>query len=313
MIGWIKKNKLAAVLLVVVCYFLFGSFFSRLFSFGLSSPSRTHTSTDSYLGSPYPNTFLEKSFSIAELPYPETGYTPQAGVEDRLVIEESDMSLLVKDVVDAREKILEYTNKSGGYMVSSSTLNPQEIPTAKLVIRVPSEKLEEALQTFRSLSVKVVSENLIGRDVTDRYIDLGARIATYEKTQQKFEAILNQASEISDITNLTQQIIYTQERIDALKGQQDYLKKNSELAKLTVYLSTDEIALPYTPSETFRPNIIFKLAVRSLVLFTRTLATMTIWIAVYSIVWIPALVIYISVRKWKAKRKPTKTPPSDSL
>ena len=55
-----------------------------------------------------------------------------------------------------------------------------------------------------------------------------------------------------------------QSQIDSYKGQQDALKKNAQLAKLTIYLSTDEIALPYAPSETFRPQIIFKLAVRGI-------------------------------------------------
>lgn len=299
-ISWIKKNKLTTVLLIIVVYFLYKSLFGISL---LSVPGRQYKSVDEYapgasFGAP------SSELSTTSLPgIPRRDYTPQADVKDRLVIQESNMSLLVKDVVDARNKILEYTNANGGYMVNTSTINPQDAPTATVVIRIPSNKLQEALDHFHSLSVKVVSENLTGRDVTDQYVDIEARLATYEKTKSKFESILDQATEIQDVTNLTREIINIQNQIDSLKGQQDALEKNAQLAKLTIYLSTDEIALPYAPSETFRPNIIFKLAVRSLIGSLRKLATVAIWIGVYAIVWVPALLAYIFVRKWLKKRK----------
>lgn len=307
-VDWVKKNKLSTVLLAVFGYFLFnsvvGTFFGARLLSGRSYPSESsYGSVGSYnsaisLGAP-----ASKSIPNIALPIPGPDYTPEADVENRLVIQESNVSLLVKDVVETRNNILEYASSSGGYMVNTSTRSPQDAPTATLVIRIPSAKLQEALDYFHSLSIKVVSENLTGRDVTDQYVDIEARLATYEKTKSKFESILDQATKISDITSLTREIISIQGRIDSLKGQQDSLEKNAQLAKLTIYLSTDEMALPYAPSETFRPNIIFKLAVRSLVGFARKLVSVVIWLGVYSVIWVPALAVYIFGRKWLAKRR----------
>jgi hypothetical protein len=187
-------------------------------------------------------------------------------------------------------------------MVISSVANPQDAPTGTVVVRIPSTQLNQALDYFHSLSIKVVSENLDGTDVTDQYVDTEARITTLEKTKAKYESILDSAHEISDITNLTQQILQIQSQIDSLKGQQDALTKNAQLAKITIYLSTDEIALPYAPSETFRPAVIFKLAVRSLISQLRAVATWFIWIAVYGVIWIPALILFVwAYRKWGTK------------
>jgi len=237
-------------------------------------------------------------------------YSPQPDVSERLVIQESNLSLLVKNVVDVRNKILEYTKSKGGYMVTASTSNPQDAPTGNITIRVPADKLQESLDYFHSLSIKVVSENLLGTDITDQYVDIDKRIVQIERTMARLEDILNQATRIEDITNLTQQILYYQEQIDSYKGQQESLEKNAQLAKLTVYLSTDEIALPYAPSETFRPQVIFKLAVRSLVSTLRGLAENAIWIGVYSVIWAPALLLYFFIRKWWRQKygdnKPTK-------
>src|SRR4030067_996454 len=98
-------------------------------------------------------------------------------------------------------------------MVTSNIQNPQDAPTATVIIRVPSDKLEQTLTFLRNSAIKVVSEFLNGQDVTDEYIDIDKHIAILENTKTKYQEILNQAREISDITNLTQQIINLQNQI----------------------------------------------------------------------------------------------------
>jgi glycine cleavage system regulatory protein len=230
-------------------------------------------------------------------PTSEPDYAPQTGMENRLVIQESYLSLLVKDVTDTRNKIVSHAQSVGGYMVNSNTNNPEESPTATVIVRVPATKLEETLSVYRAMGIKVVNENLTGRDVTDQYVDIDTRIEQLEKTKAKLEELLDRATLIADITNLTQQILSYQSQIDSYIGQQEALKKNADLTKLTVYLSTDEIALPYTPSETWRPGVIFKLAVRSLVGSLRDLGEFIIWAGVYSVIWVPALLIFWYVRR----------------
>lgn len=305
-INWIKRNKLATFLLLVVGYFLYRNLYGII-------PLRTSQTPNAQRGGSqiidfYPLGSSETSkglggIALSPIYPPQEEYAPQPGVQDRLVIQESNLSLQVTNVVDTRNKILDYATTNGGYMVNASTSSPEEAPFATVVIRIPSDKLQAALDYFHSLSVKVVSENLVGQDVTDQYIDIDTRIATYEKTKEKYQEILDKATTITDITNLTREIINIQTQIDSLKDQQNALEKNAQLAKLTIYLSTDEIALPYAPSEAFRPAVIFKLAVRSLVGFLRNLATLAIWLGVYAVIWVPALLIYIFARRWWKKRK----------
>ena len=311
---WAKHNKFLTVVILAVVYILLNflnSFFGvNILNLSVPSESRSQYGTSEGVGISPGGSFGSVSSGISNpslslLPRGQQDYTPQPDVKDRLVIQESNLSLLVKDVTDVRNKIVSYAQGKGGYMVTSNVSNPQDAPTATVVIRVPSTNLEEALSYFHSLSVKVVSENLVGRDVTDQYVDIDTRIAQLERTKSRLEQILDQATQISDITNLTQQILSYQNQIDSLKGQQDALEKNAQLAKLTIYLSTDEIALPYAPSETFRPSVIFKLAVRSLVGTLRGFATKAIWIGVYGVIWLPALIIFILLRRWWKKRKPS--------
>lgn len=299
MIAWIKRNKLAALLSVIVGYFVITYFISPQLNF---RSNMNKGISDEGIGMSAKFSRMQDAITL-ESPVPNGDFAPQSNVSERLVVSESILSLLVNDVVDVKNKIVKYAKDSGGYMVDANISNPQDAPTGVVAIRVPSAKLDDALIYLRSLAVKVVSENLNGQDVTDEYVDVEARIAILEKTNARFEAILNQAAEISDITNLNQQIINIQSQIDSLRGQQDAIKKKAELSKITAYLSTDEMALPYAPSETFRPAVIFKQAVRSLVGLLRRFATFAIWLGVYAIIWIPVLFIIYFIKN-KLTRKP---------
>ena len=306
-IEWLRKNALLTLVLLVIGYFLinlakifFGA--NLMYLNGPSKSSSTYQYSEGVDLAPGGSFSNLSGASLPSLPSRQN-YSPQADVDNRLVIQESNMSLLVKDVTEIRNKIVQHAQTNGGYMVSSSVSNPQDAPTATVIVRIPSDRLENTLDYYRSLSVKVVSENLLGRDVTDQYIDIDTHIAQLERAKSRLEAILDNADKITDITSLTQQIISYQSQIDSYKGRQDALEKNAQLAKLTVYLSTDEIALPYAPSETFRPSVIFKLAVRSLVGTLRGLAIIGIWLGVYAVIWVPALVLFMFLHRWWKKRK----------
>jgi len=296
MISWIKRNKLTTVLFLVVAYFVVKSFLGNRIT------PIYNSSFDSSYGIGGAEMSLKtapSSTSRSILPSPD--YAPTQS-EDRMVVQESNLSLVVKDVRESSDKAIEYAKSNGGYMVSSSLSQPEEAPYAYVTLRVPSEKLKEAIDFFRSLSIKVSSENLIGTDVTDQYTDLEARLAILNKTKVKFEEIMNQAVKVPDMLEVQRELINVQSQIDSIKGQQLYLEKTAELAKISLNLSTDEFSLPYAPTDTFRPAVIFKQAVRSMVGTARSLAKLAIWIGVYGIIIVPVgLVIWYFRKRRKIK------------
>lgn len=230
---------------------------------------------------------------------PSADYAPTQ-TTDRMVVQESNLSLVVKDVRESSDKAIEYAKSNGGYMVSSSMNQPEEAPYAYVVLRIPSEKLKTATEYFRSLSIKVSSENLYGTDVTDQYADLDARLVILNKTKAKFEEIMNQTIKVQDMLEVQRELINVQSQIDSIKGQQQYLEKTAEMAKISLNLSTDEFSLPYAPTDTFRPAVIFKQAVRSMVGTARGIAKLLIWLGVYGVILVPVgLIIWFIRRKRK--------------
>jgi hypothetical protein len=275
--NWIKSHKIIVLLLVVIAYLLFKN--------NLVIPFRTSNNIGSY-------DYSEKNLSLVQLPEvaPMT-LSPGSSSKinnatNRIVTQESNMSLLVTDVNESGNRILSFAKNNGGYMVYAYYSRPAESPFANISVRIPTDRLDQALNYFKSLAIKVTNENLVGTD----------------KTQAKFKDILNKAIDVQDILTVQREIINLQDQIDNLVGQQKAIAKNAELTKITLYLSTDELALPYTPDNAFRPNVVFKYAVRSLLNNLRIAAEALIWIAVYSPVILIIILIYIFFKRRLKKR-----------
>jgi hypothetical protein len=298
LINWLKANKLTAFLFLVVAYLLFKNSFGPVLpltkSVSRMSTGSYETALESINLGPISDVATSKSFGQVA-PAPE--------VTDRLVIKESTVSLLVKKVAEVQKMISQKAQEMGGYMVNTYLSHPEEAEAASgsITVRVPQVKLEQALDYFRSQAVKVVSENLSGRDVTDEYVDIEARLATLYKTKTKFEEILAKSEQVDDLLRVQRELVNLQEQIDALKGQQQYLEKSAQMSRVTVYLATDELALPYAPTEAWRPKVIFKKAARSLVGSFRKAGTVLIWLGVYAVIWVPALVIYKLIQRRRKK------------
>jgi hypothetical protein len=207
----------------------------------------------------------------------------------RLVTRDANFSAQVNDVAQTLRLLEQKAADMGGFLVNSNTSHPEGASNGNLTVRVPADRLDEYLNEIRNAAVKVVSENITAHDITDEYEDVNEKLATYETTKSRLQALYNQATRIEDLLKIQQELINVQSQIDYLKGRQQGMEKRAELSLVTVYLGTDEFALPYSPEQPWRPEVVFKQAVRSLILNVRAAGSALIWLAVYSPVIVPVM------------------------
>jgi hypothetical protein len=303
-VDWIKANKLLTVLLVVIVWLAWPKM-STIFPIDSYSQAISEKSSAGYgVGADYslgaPTTIARDGI----VPPTDPNYPPQNDTTDRKVAQTGSVAMVVNDVKETESKITSQIEGLGGYMVNTSVSYPEETPYAYISVRVPSDKLTVALDFIKSLGLKVTSESLYGQDVTDQYTDIDAHIAQLNETKLRYEEIRAKATEVTDLVSVQQQLTNIQTQIDSYKGQQRYLEQTAKLALISVTLSTDELALPYTPTDTFRPAVIFKEAVRGLYGHLRDFAANLIWLGVYSVIWLPILVVVVVV--WKKYLKNSK-------
>ena len=137
----------------------------------------------------------------------------QATTIERLVIQNADLSIVVANPKTRMEEISKMAKAMGGYVVSSNlyqtyTPNGNPVPEASLVIRVPAEKLDEALETIKKGAVDVQSETRSGQDVTAEYVDLKSRLGTYEDALAQLEKIMEEKTTPEEVLNVFNQMVY---------------------------------------------------------------------------------------------------------
>ena len=169
--------------------------------------------------------------------------------QERLVIENADLAIVVKDPKARMAEINALANELGGYVVSSNlyqsfTSFGMEVPEATIVIRVPSERLDQALERIKEDAVDIEYENRSGQDITNLYIDLQAQLKAKQAAEAKLLEIMDQATRAEDVLAIYLQVQQVQTQIEQLKGQIQYYDESVATSSISVRLIAEEGTQP---------------------------------------------------------------------
>ena len=218
--------------------------------------------------------------------------------EERMIVRTGDMSLVVDDVVDARDEIVLMTEGFDGFVVSSRISGEGKEEIGRISIRVPDDKFELALSELRKLAVRVKSESTNSQDVTEQYIDLQARLKNAEATENQYLTLLEKAEEVEDILRIYDSLSRVRYEIEHIKGQMQYLERTTSMSLISVNLE---------PAATARGLVragwsaleVLKSAVRGIVIFGQWLGTIAIWLLIFSPIW----GAIVGIIYWRHRRK----------
>ncbi|HAV76599.1 MAG TPA: hypothetical protein DCX53_04515 [Anaerolineae bacterium] len=193
--------------------------------------------------------YLEESGGY-DLAYDQSVVTSNVAATERLVIQNVDMSIVVVDPKSRMKEISDLAVEMGGFVVSSNlyqnTYGPNsiEVPEASMTIRVPSERLDEALEKVKEGAVDVTYENRSGEDVTNQYVDLQSRLKAKQDAEQKLLEIMDDAVDAEDVLAIYIQVQNIQTEIEVLKGQIKYYEESAALSAIIIRLVAEETVKP---------------------------------------------------------------------
>ncbi len=237
----------------------------------------------------------------APMPAPESKVVYPAGVaEERMIVRNGEMSLVVEDVVTARDEIAQLALRFNGYVVSSRISGEEQEMRGYISIRVPDDQFESALAELRDLAIRVKSESTSSQDVTEEYIDLEARLGNAEATESQYLALLEKAKEVEDILRIYDSLSRVRNEIEQIKGRMQYLERTSSMSLISVDMEPEATAKPLARAG-WSALEVFKSAVRGIVIFGQWLGTIAIWLLIFSPVW-GAIAGIIYWRFWRKKK-----------
>ncbi|MCC6605516.1 MAG: DUF4349 domain-containing protein [Anaerolineae bacterium] len=230
--------------------------------------------------------------------------------QERLIIRTANMSLVVTDTDEAMDTISRMAEENGGWVVNSSVFQYNETAkTGNITIRVPSAGFNSAMEALRNMAVEVQQESTSGQDVTEEFVDLSARLENLEATAERVRAFLDEAETVEEALAVNQELSRLESEIEAMKGRLQYLSQSASFSTITVDLTPDIVAQPIEPTN-WRPAVVFRNAVDSLVEALQDVAEFGIWFVIYLlplllVVGIPLwLVVRFVLKRWRRRRNP---------
>ncbi len=217
-----------------------------------------------------------------------------------MIVRTGQMSLVVADVIKARDDIAQLATTLNGYVVSSQIYGEEQDMRGYISIRVPDEKFDQALAELRDLAVRVTSESTNSQDVTLEYVDLQSRLKNAEATENQYLALLEKATDVEDILRIYDSLSRVRSEIEQIKGQMQYLERTSSMSLISVNLTPVATATPLVHVGWSALEVL-KAAVRGIVIFGQWLGTIAIWLLIFIPIWGTILGI-ILWRRYKKKR-----------
>jgi hypothetical protein len=250
----------------------------------------------------------------------KAGAAEQAASTTRLVIRTSDLSIVVKDVNARVKAIQNMANAMGGFVVSANvyqttTRDGTEVPQAQMVIRVPQEKLQTALDQIKNDTVEVQNESQSGQDVTDQYVDLQSRLKAKQAAEAKLLEIMDSATKTEDVLAVYTQLEQVESDIEVLKGQIKYTEQAAALSAISVSIFAEETIKPIEVGG-WKPQGVARDAIQSLIYYLQDFVDFLIrfvllFLPVLITILVPLFLVFLFLRwLWRKVRRPKAAEPA---
>jgi hypothetical protein len=214
---------------------------------------------------------------------------------ERLVIMNADISIVAMDPAEAIDTIAAMADTYRGFVVSSNLRQVMgkrgiEVPYATITIRVPAERLKQALNEIELLAVEVLSKNQSGQDVTKEYTDLNSRLRNLEDAAEQLRQIMTQATETEDVLRVYKELTSVTEQAEVLRGQIKFYEESAAYSAISVTLTQFEEEEPIEPVtvEGWNPLAVLRDAAQTLVDFFQGFVNFLIYVLV---VFVPILIL----------------------
>lgn len=190
----------------------------------------------------------------------------------------------------------------GGYASGSEQVGEGENVSATISYRIPADQWGAAIKALRGLAIKVVAERTSTDDVTAQVVDLRARISNLQATERALQAIMTQATKISDVLEVQAELTKVRGQIEEATAQKQHLEEQAAYSTLSVRFGLQPEAAVTAAQDRFDPGAEVDRATANLVEILQGLATAGIW---FGIVWLPILIglAIVGTVLWLALRR----------
>ncbi len=270
---------------------------------------------DGYIGSvgapvEAPMPAMENDLSYEEAKNTSGGWAA-GGESTQMIMMSANLSIAVDDPSVTLTDVQKLAREMGGFTVSSNlyktqTFNGSEVFEAQVTIRVPAQRLDEALEKIKAMTGDAkkftLNENVSGQDVTKEYTDLQSRLRNLEEADAKLSEFYENAANTEEALSIYTQKMQVTEQIEVIKGQIKYYDESVSTSAISIQIVSKQSIATLTVAG-WKPSGVAQDALEALVKFGKGLVNFLIWLGLYvlPIVLVIGLPIFFMVR-WLMRR-----------
>jgi hypothetical protein len=162
---------------------------------------------------------------------------------ERKIIRNAALTLEVEQPARAMQAVASIAEARGGFVVTADsvqrggTKGTRSYEVITVEIRVPAAQFDAALAEIRGAAGgSVTAQKITGKDVTEEFIDLEARLRTQRAFEAQLMEILKRAQDVEDAIAVQQQLANVRTEIERVEGRRRFLENQSSLSTISVTL-----------------------------------------------------------------------------
>ncbi len=166
----------------------------------------------------------------------------QAAVE-RKIIRDAEINLEVASPAEGQRKLASIAEAHGGFVVTSESRQQdgdagraQPVEVVNVQLRVPATRFEAAVAEIRAVGTRIRAEKITGKDVTEEFIDLDARLRVQRALEAQFLEIMKRADKVADALEVHSQLAGVRTEIERVEGRRRFLENQAALSTINATL-----------------------------------------------------------------------------
>ncbi|MEM6282266.1 MAG: DUF4349 domain-containing protein [Chloroflexota bacterium] len=163
---------------------------------------------------------------------------PAQQEQQRIILKDANMSVVVDDTETTIDSITVLAEGMGGWVVSANSNTQQrgeeDYTTGNITVRVPAENLDSVLNTIREGALRVDSENVNGRDVTEEYVDLSSRLSNLSATEDQLAEVMDSAFTVEDVLAVQRELTRVRGEIEVIEGRLRFFDEAAAFSSVAV-------------------------------------------------------------------------------
>jgi len=144
---------------------------------------------------------------------------------------------------------------------------------------------------------RLLNTSMSTQDVSSDYVDTQSRLNNLRGEQQRLLTLLSHASALGDVLSIDQRLTDVEGQIEQIEAHLNSLNGQITFYNISISLQPGQAAL--TPSTGWSVSSIWQSALSAAIAFAQVLATVFIWLVVFSVYIIPLALIVWFVRRWR--------------